>query len=385
MIQSGRFEHDQTILAYFTRPDRTVNHGRIKEIHWAMAGPPMPKAAEKYQHQPIANNEELENFLSGYPETDPRTGLHLVHDELLIKSREAMLLAVQAFNNPTMYFKAEIFIVSSVISWTYLLHFYFKRKGIDYVYQKNGQPDLTPHGQPRHYELAKCLKIEVCPLEAGEKRNLEYLLGLRHEIEHRMTTRIDDAIGAKLQACCLNFNTAIKRLFGRRCGFDRELSIALQFARVSVGQRAITVLHKELPSHIASYNTAFDESLSEEELNDPSYAYRVTLVPRTINNPRKADEIFEIVPQGSVEADKINTVLRDREPNKYLPSHIVQKMGELDFKKFTMHHHTALWKKLAAKAPKKRFGTNIAGTWYWYDQWLEEVRKHCEAEGARYR
>jgi hypothetical protein len=44
-----------------------------------------------------------------------------VANELVSKSREAMLTAVQIYNNPQINFKSELFIVSTVISWTYLL------------------------------------------------------------------------------------------------------------------------------------------------------------------------------------------------------------------------------------------------------------------------
>ena len=37
-------------------------------------------------------------------------------------------------------------------------------------------------------------------------------------------------ISAKLQACCLNFNAALKTIFGPEHGLDRELGVALQFA-----------------------------------------------------------------------------------------------------------------------------------------------------------
>ena len=39
--------------------------------------------------------------------------------ELIKKSRESKLAAVQIYNNPTITFKAESFIVLSIISWTY--------------------------------------------------------------------------------------------------------------------------------------------------------------------------------------------------------------------------------------------------------------------------
>ena len=51
--------------------------------------------------------------------------------ELLSKSREAALNAVQTFNNPLTVFKAETFIMLIVVAWTYLLHAYYRREGVE--------------------------------------------------------------------------------------------------------------------------------------------------------------------------------------------------------------------------------------------------------------
>ena len=87
----------------------------------------------------------------------------------------------------------------------------------------------------------------------GRSKNLDFLLELRHEIEHRSTTRIDDAISAKLQACCLNFNDAIKTLFGPQYGLERRLPIALQFVTFSADQRVALKRSSTLPAHIVAF------------------------------------------------------------------------------------------------------------------------------------
>ena len=55
-----------------------------------------------------------------------------VKSELIKKSREATLAAVQIFNNPNITFKAEAYVVLMIIGWTYLMHAYFRSKGIEY-------------------------------------------------------------------------------------------------------------------------------------------------------------------------------------------------------------------------------------------------------------
>ena len=67
-----------------------------------------------------------------------RTRGRSVKGELLSKSREAALNAVQTFNNPLTAFKTETFIVLMVIAWTYLLHAYYRQESIEYRYYDEG-------------------------------------------------------------------------------------------------------------------------------------------------------------------------------------------------------------------------------------------------------
>ena len=112
-------------------------------------------------------------------------------------------------------------------------------------------------------------------MDEGVKKNLELLLEIRHEIEHRSTSRIDDYLSAKLQACCLNFNDAIKALFGVQYGLEKRLPIALQFVTFDPAQRAALKRASNLPENIEASIDNFEEALSEEEYGDPAYRYRV--------------------------------------------------------------------------------------------------------------
>lgn len=111
MIADGRWPNDQDVLAHFTRPTRSINHRAIAEI----------RTAKKHASTRAATPAELELFLATWPEVDPGTGLSLRGDELLIKAREAMIAAVHIFNGAGLTFRAELFIVTAIIAWTYLL------------------------------------------------------------------------------------------------------------------------------------------------------------------------------------------------------------------------------------------------------------------------
>ena len=380
MVADGRWPNDQDILAYFTRPTRSINHRAIGEI----------RSNTKHAAIKAATADELEAFIGSWPEVDPETGLSMRGDELLIKAREAMISAVHTFNSAGLTFRAELFIVTAVIAWTYLMHAWFKREGIDYRHTKkeNGQKVVvkTPSGAEKYWELAQCLKNARAPIEQGAKDNLNLLLEIRHEIEHRSTSRIDDALSAKLQACCINFNDAIKTMFGPQYALERRLPIALQFVTFSPDQRVILKKAGALPRHIETTMDNFEQNLTPEQQADPRFAFRVFMVHKTANRSPGADLAVEIVAPGSDVAEKFAMALKEVEKKKHLPQAIVDAMKEEGWDLFNMHNHTQLWKRLNAKDPVKGYGAIAVGqTWCWYDTWLNRVREECQQHPERYR
>lgn len=183
--------------------------------------------------------------------------LFSIKEELLGKSREAALAAVQIFNNPNVTFKSETFVVLIVVAWTYLLHAYYRAKMVDYRYFKQGPKrkkfDRTKHGAIKHWELERCLDDRRCPLENEVVLNLRFLIGLRHEIEHQMTTRIDDHLSARFQSCCINYHDACVSLFGEMHGIAKHLAVSLQFSSLSQEQVSYLDQHAGLPGHIKKY------------------------------------------------------------------------------------------------------------------------------------
>ncbi|WP_372837457.1 DUF3644 domain-containing protein [Phaeovulum sp.] len=353
----------QDIQSYFSRPTRSINHARVSEI----------RDGTKHKAVKPATDAELDAFLAAWPNIDPTTGLHLQGDELLVKAREAMIAAVHTFNSAGLHFRAELFIVTSIIAWTYLLHAFYKREGIDYRYKKGGAVEKTPTGADKYWELGQCLAHGKCPLDKGVINNLNFLTEIRHEIEHRSTNRIDDALSAKLQACCINFNDAIKALFGKEFALEKRLPIALQFVTFDGAQRA-GLVGADLPGHIAAAMDNFHNSLSEAEQRDLKFRYRVAFVPKVSGKASKSDLAVEFIKPGSPEAEAVERVLlKEVERPKYLPSEIVTKVQTAGHGAFNMHDHTLLAKQLDARKPAKGYGVMVAKTWYWYEHWYEKV------------
>jgi len=381
MLAKKTFGNDQDILAYFTRPTRSINHARIADI----------RTGAKHAKTKPASDEALSGFIDNWPQIDPETGLHLLGDELLIKAREAMLVAVQSYNNPKTYFRSEVFIVTAIIAWTYLLHAFYKTKKIDCRHKKK-MPDRTlqvvktKHGADKHWELGQCLAEANCPLDEGTTNNLKFLIEIRHEIEHQMTHRIDSKLSAKLQACALNFNRTLKSLFGDQYGLDGELSFALQFSGIDKDQKKVLMAQDDLPPHIETMRAAFEDGLTDDQYKDPNYAYRVLFVPKAVNAKTQADNLMEFVPVGSSEAAEINkTYLKEVDKARYRPGRVVATIQAEGFPRFRIQNHTELWQALDAKNPAKGYGVvTESDGWRWYERWVDAVRQHCEENREEY-
>lgn len=311
--------------------------------------------------------------------------------ELLTKSREAALSAVQIFNNPLIKFKSESYIVLMIIAWTYLLHAYFRVENIEYRYydQRGSRRKFrrTSRGTFKYWELERCLSDEACPVSGAVAANLRFLIGLRHEIEHQMSMNLDAYLGGRYQACALNFNTCIKEIFGNRWGIEKYLTYSLQFMELTQAQAEGIPVSPHVSPRLAAYIAKFDGSLSDEELDSKEYSYRLHFKRRLVGKPGQADRVVEFIDPNSEaarELDRQIVVAREVERPKRSASQIVKVMQGEGYPRFGMHQHTSLWRALDAKNPGKGFGVRIGAQFWWYDRWVEQVRAHCAAESSRY-
>lgn len=304
--------------------------------------------------------------------------------ELLQKSREAMLSAVEIYNNPNIQFKSETFTVLAIIAWTYLYHAYYKSKNINYHYRKQKGTrwyyDKTKHGATKAWELERCIDCKDNPLSAEVGSNLKFLIGLRHEIEHQMTSRIDDAVSAKFQACCLNYDAAVRKLFGDKYSIESMISVALQFASIAQPQYEQLKDIEGLPTFVSSFINEFEGGLDDATYQSPLYSYRLLFVPKAANNKGQADRVIEFVKADSEEAKELNAqyvMIKEKEKKKYLPIDIVNLMHDKGYPQFRMYDFTQFWKSVKGKE-NPQYGAMVAGDkWYWYEVFVKLVEEHC--------
>ncbi len=325
--------------------------------------------------------------------TKKRRTIGSVKSELIAKSREAALTAIRTFNDPQVSFKSETYVVLMVIAWTYLLHAYYRSKGIEYRYFRQGKKrrrfDRTKHGAFRYWELERCLNEDRSPIDSDTANNLRFLIGLRHEIEHQMTRSSDAWLSGRYQACALNYNHYVKKLFGKQHGLDHMLSFSIQFVELAQEQIAGARPEATIPQRLKAYIAEFDGSLTHEEYNSERFSYRMLFKRKLVNRPGQADSVIEFIDPSSELAktiDKQYWVRKDVERLKYRPKDVVRAVHAAGFKKLNVYSsHVAMWQAENAKDPAKGYGVDVQGAWYWYQSWVDRVIELCEAAGDKYR
>jgi hypothetical protein len=309
----------------------TVNSGRITGV--------------KHDTKQVSSTDaEVERFIRIKHSYDPKTGLNPHFDERLIRAREAMLLAVTAFNNPTLAFKSEVFAILSNIAWTYLLHEHYARRKISI---------LKPDGFT--VALSEMLERQDCPLSQGMCLNLKDIKKLRDKVEHSLLERSDGLWSSLFQANCLNFDKAVCDLFGARLTLQGELSFSLQFAKANLEQLKELGKH-DVPPEIAALNKEMLEEKTDDQKNDLEYQFSVvyTMVPSS-----KASAHFHFLSPESLEGQDVSNILVKYKPADDLypfkAAVVAKSVSKAIKKKFPVSDHTKAW-----QAHKIRPSGNLA-------------------------
>lgn len=122
---------------------------------------------------------------------------------------------------------------------------------------------------------------------------------------------IDEYIGAKLQACALNYNREIIKMFVDKHSIKDNLSLAIQFSTISPEQEQL--LRKEstneITTNVRNFIATFESELDYEELKSLYYSYSIVYIPIQVNRANQADKAIEFISPDSDKAKDVERVL----------------------------------------------------------------------------
>lgn len=279
--------------------------------------------------------------------------------ELIAKSTDSAILAVDIYNKPATKFRSFSFIVLMNIAWTSLFHAIFERKGVKYFYrEKNSNRYIYMDGQKRAWGLSDCIKEYFKDQNPPLRENLRFFIGLRNQIEHRFLPALDLEIFGECQALLLNYEKLLTQEFGEGISLSKSLAIPLQLLTVDSKWRNKVL--KEIQSReyetIKEYIDSFRFSLNETVWDSSEYSFKVFLVPKLGNRQRSADVAVEYIPydpnkpEEMEEYKKVVAFIKEKQvpvvnPGRLKPGEVSQRVKDaLDITFEASSHHARCWK-----------------------------------------
>jgi hypothetical protein len=295
-------------------------------------------------------------------------GLPQIVKDHIEKCRSSALAAVDSYNRSGSRFRTAQFVILIIIAWTALFHavYYRRRRRPFFRRQSPGGHGryVRIDGEPKHWDLGECLKQYFGDKQPAERKNLEFLIGLRNKIEHRHLPDLDPALYGECQAALLNLEALLVEEFGQRYALVEQLAIALQFSQILPDEklRATKALASSSAKTVKDYVERFRGGLSGSVLNSMKYSFSVYLVPKVANRASSADiavqfvKVDETSPQEFDRLEKINVLIREKHIpianlGRFKPGEVVEQLQSRIPYVVNMAVHTSAWKHYRVRPP----------------------------------
>lgn len=287
---------------------------------------------------------------------------------ILDASKNEALLAVDLYNRPKQARRVESFFVHMHMAWLLLLHAGFQRDGVDYYYRKNAAGHFVRvDGEPKAWELTKCVEARWPDPNHPVRRNLELTTALRNKIEHRFTRKIESieaATAGYAQASLLNYESEITTTFGEEHSLADQLRFPVFIGTLShASAQEMKKAKTALPSEVRTLIDEFQSDLDSEVTMDTRYEFRVHLIQQ-LGPKTEADLAIEFVREDDLTDEQRETlaglgregtvIVRERERPVHglqmlKPTAVVEAVAKQVPFEFNMHHFIQSWKRLGIR------------------------------------
>lgn len=210
-------------------------------------------------------------------------------NNMLDKSEEAFLMAIEIYNKPTIKYRLEGFAYFICNAWELLL----KAKMLN-----DGESIYYPDKQNRTKSLSNCVSHIYTNDKDPIRKNLEILISLRNTSTHYIIKEMDTIYLPFMQANVLNYSQKLYEYFER----DITEKINSSFMTLVVNNEDISeeqVLSRYGDSIFERYNKIKNETqkLIEETTNE-KLAIKIDLNVKIVKDKEQAKTTFRIAKEG---------------------------------------------------------------------------------------
>lgn len=230
--------------------------------------------------------------------------MNKISNQLIEKSKEAFIMAIELYNKPTIKYRVEGFAIFICNAWELMLK--------AHMIEKNGQSSIYFQDNPeRTLPLSDCIKKVFTNDKDPLRINLEKIIELRNTSTHFITEEYEMVYVPLFQACVLNFNDKILDFHN----IDMTTIIPQNFLTLSVSMHSLneSEIMAKYPEIVSKKLFAFKSAIETlESTENQKFAIRVNVSHFLTKNPKNADATFHIAKNGE-EAVAIIKEIKDPE------------------------------------------------------------------------
>ncbi len=256
------------ILVFKENPDR-IN--AIKKSCWLFLNPSHQFRVDDYQNTYYKKALKIIPMLpkdaKAYYEEKKNPPKVLKEYEIILNhAREAIIMAVSIFNDPSIAVKSEGFPIFCAIAWNRLLQAYSKRESINIIKANGEVQSLSYMIQQPVYNFSKAIQA-----------NIEKIIEIRNQIEHQYLQEDIQSWHMLYQASCLNFENKIIEWFGKKYSLAENLKFALQFSKLSSTQIVKNQNYTHNIEWVSAINKSID-NIDSDILQNTEYMFKVAYI-----------------------------------------------------------------------------------------------------------
>ena len=251
------------------------------------------------------------------------------------------------------------------IAWNNLLQAIFERDDVSYFYREaDGRRFKRVDGEKKSWDLRQAISQYISDTNDPVRRNIEFFIGLRNKVEHRLDEAqqraVADLVAGKSQSLVCNFEAVLTAEFGEGESLAEYLQLPLFISSLTEDAvKAIRSIRARIPKGVVSYITRFDAAVGDEIAGDPTYEFRVILIPKIGNktNNEMAIEFLnvnELDEERRTQFEQALVLVRDRHvevanQDRLKPSEVAKAIREAGYADFTINDHAIAWRHFAVR------------------------------------
>lgn len=238
--------------------------------------------------------------------------------QLLNKSQEAFLMAIEIYNKPSIRYRVEGFSFFICNAWELMLKArIISTQGLDAIYYRDN-PSRTK-------TLENCIKMVFTNEHSPIYKNLMRIIELRNTSTHFIVEEYEMLYVPLFQACVLNYTEKMQEFHN----IDVTKLVPQNFLILSVSMKALneTELRAKYPGQISERLIASTETLSGEIAeNNNTYAIRIEHLHYLTKDKSKATDILHIEKDATAGVQIIKELKDPSETHKYNTKKCIQEI-----------------------------------------------------------